>query len=508
MLERAKRKIRVREIIGRATTLANNFWNKLRTGDTVDTTAPDFAFWDQFRRGLKKGYRFSGLFAKPITEINASWVMGSGPQAELVDGPDEKAGEDDPKVYTNTILSRFLTRIRGLLLSTLVDLYGLGEQYIVVNPDGSISIPSPDTVDYEYHRVDYRVPVKATITNEIDGMTITDEYRLDGRTIRIKVSKEETLAELRAEGWQQVDRNVVQMEFANLIGRLPVVQWANDRSGNERRGRPIYEGLLRLFERYDSVLENGLDAAEVMGHPIPTIEGLEDIEDFIERNGKSTGEQYQDGEGNVVQRVRIVFDRFATMLIGKGGVFRFVSPPVGFTKDLKDMAKWLFLLILDYTRIPEVIWGNEMSAGRSSSSESMKTFYSHIDGRRLAVEGEGADDILMMDAHGGLLEVIDIWLRYRQLIDRRVVVAPVKINWPSLNESSDEWNLKWGEAMHNRGLITDEEFVRQSGRIDDPDGEVTKAKDQTETNRDPMDKAVDDAFDKDDEEVPDGEAAA
>lgn len=508
---------RIKEIIGRISFQTQNFWQNLRTlsgFSTIDETVPDYEFWDKLRRGQAQGYRIAGLFAKPIAEINASWVIGAGVSAELVEGPDEDAAEGDPLLYTNTVIKRFMHRMRRTFLTLLIDLYGLADQYVIVNADGSISIPSPETVNAEYARLDYRKLERVTITTRLDRLVLTDEYRADGRTVKIKTADLTLFTELLAQGWQSSNEpDTVFLEFENLIERLPVVHFANDRGTNETHGRVIYEGLLPLLFRYDGSINKGLDAADLMSNPIPVFEGLEDVDEFLELNAEPTDEMYTDELGEERSRVRIMFDRLATIILGKGGKFSFAGPQSGFTNDLKAMGKWMFLLILDYTRIPEAIWGNELSSARASAQEQLKTFYMHINGRRLALEGDGADDLIEAQAEGGILEVLDIWLRTRRLLDRKIVVAPVRAIWPELGETNDEMNLKWADSMHDKGVIRDRTHVAISGRIDDPDDEVERAREEgdekaKQNEQSQIDKAVDDAFaagDETDELEPDAE---
>ena len=479
----------VREIIGRVARATNYLWSTFATLTTTDKTVPDYPYWDKFRRGQTGGGKLAGLFAKPAAEIKADWIMGDGFQAKLAV---EETG--DSVDYTNGLLSRFTARVKGLMLSVVYDQKSLGDQYVVVNADGSLSVPSPETVKLEHDPLDYRQVTKATIRTKIDKGEVSDEYTLTERVLTVKSTDAAFLATLTADGWESASKDTVRRTFENLTGRLPVIHFPNDRSANETHGRPMYEGLLHLFERYDGALEKALDGAELMSNPIPVFEGLEDIQETIENNSEPTDETYTDQDGNTRSRVRITFDRFATILLGKGGKFQFASPARGFTDDIKSMLKLLFLLILEHVRIPEVVWGGELGQARASASEQMKTFYMHIAGQRLALEGMAGDAVLGVEAQGGLHELLDVWLRTRALVDRRVVVAPLRIKWPALGESDDELNLKWADSMHNRGTITDETFVQMSGRVEDPDAEVAAARKAGADKQDAFDSAVDDAL--------------
>lgn len=453
---------RVREIIGRTTMVASAFWTRLRGVSSVDSTITDYVFWDNFRRAKAKGFEMAGLFAQPIIEILAGWVIGAGFEAMLDEVP---ASEDDPVHYTNDLIGRFLGRVRSLLLMVVIDLYGLGDQYIIVNADGTLSIPSPETVDLETDMLDYRTPVSYTITTVLDKATVTDQYRLDGRTITIK--------------WQDVSKDNESFEFNNLIGRIPVVHFANDRGSNEKHGRPIYERLYHIYSRYDSLIEKMVDGAQLMGNPIPTFEGMEDVDETIDMNSEPV-EDWQDTDGSIRGRIRIAFDKMSAIFVGKGGSFKFSAPQVGFTQDMRNTLKSLFLLILETTRIPEVVWGVELSSSRASAGEQMKTFYAYIDGRRIALEGKGADDVLTYDAQGGLYALIDIWLRTKALTDRRVQVGAVSIRWPDLSEMDMQLTLNWAKMLHDKGAITDETLVRLSGQVEDPKAEVEAARAEVE----------------------------
>lgn len=486
----AGRKEVIREIVGRVAS--SNLWT-MRATASIDTTRTDYGYWDRFRRSMVQGAKLAALFAKPAAEIKADWIMGDGYQVELA--TDAKL-KDDPNIqYTNQLLTALTARYKATMLQMVNDEKGLGDQYIVINADGSFSIPSPDTVKYEYDEMDYRQPKRATITTKTAKFTATDEYRLDGRTLTIETSDKTLAADLMADGYESVGSNKYQKTFENLIGRLPVVHFANDRSANETHGRPMYEALLHLFGRYDAELEKALDAAEIMSNPIPVFT-LEDTDASEDANANPDPEQWTDTNGTTRTRTQIEFDRFATIFLrvlddGTKEGFDLVSPDSGYTSDIKAMLKVLFLLILEHLRIPEVVWGGELGQARASASEQMKTFYMHIAGERLRLEGAGADELLGMSAQGGIHEVMDIWLKMRALYDRRVVVAPVRITWSALGEADDEMNLNWAKQMKADGVITDETYVGMSGRVEDAAAEVEAAKKQMGEKQDGFDAAVD-----------------
>lgn len=463
---------RTREIIGRVST--NPMWRNYSAAKSVDATRPDYAFYDKLWRGKLKGYELGGLFARPICEITASWVMGDKVGISL------QADEQTPATeYTDMVLDRLMASMRSMLQELAVNLYGLGDQYVIVNADGSFSLPSPDTVTVEYDPLDYRKAVKYTITTTFEQATITDEYTAEMRIVSIK--------------WVKGSK-VEKFEYPNLIGRIPIVHFANDRGVNEQYGRPIYESMLHLFHRYNTLIEKSLDGVELMGNPIPTFEGMKDPQATFEANSTATDETWTDSDGSTQTRRRIDFDNLPALFIGEGGSFKFASPNNGFTSDVRDMLKLLFLLVLDFTRIPEVIWGNELSSARASAQEQMKTFYQHIQSKRNAIEGRAADTILMTSATGGLHELIDIWLRYRALTDRQIVVAPVRFAWSDLSQQDEALRLQWTQWAHGTKLVTDETALRLSQLVDNPALEVEQAAEEAQAAVDQYDAAIDAAL--------------
>jgi hypothetical protein len=323
------KRTRVKEIIGRAVSVVVSWGSAAKS---LDMTVPNYEFWDKLRRGKQKGFEFGALFAMPITQIVRDAVLGDGVKAQLSDSPDDADNLNDPRVYTNQLLDRFTSRSHALLMQVVEDDYGLGDQYIIVNMDGSLSVPSPDTVKAEYDEFDYRKLVKVTVTTKLTNITITDVYTAEQRAITIKDTKGETT-----------------QFYDNLIGIIPVVHFANDRSGNETNGRPIYEALYHLMSKYDDLLRKAIDGAETMSNPFPIIEGAEDMEKIIEQNATDEGETYQDNEGNTKSRVRLALDRMTMMLLGKGASFKFASPQQGFTTDIRNMLKEVFLQLHSIT---------------------------------------------------------------------------------------------------------------------------------------------------------------
>jgi len=483
-------------------------WNA-RVFLNVDTSWKDYIFWDALRRGTAQGYEISGpAFCLPAAQTIASYCFGRGLNASLVasavgprltalneaarpmteangkptqakrnalKGPTNSNGSTlaiMPKAkpspgatnniaWTNLQIKHMLERNQAFLLSTVVDEFCLGNQYIICNPDCTFSVASPETVTVDYSASDYRRVERVIIRTKMINARTEDVYTAEKRVLTVKYY----------DGRPDDVR-----EYENLIGRIPIVHWANDRSANEIYGRPIYEAALPVMARYDDLLKNMLEGTELLATPIPLFYGLDSPE--ATKRDNSTAIQYQDAEGNTQTEYKFHIDRQTAMFLGKGADGKMLAPQVGFTKDSLDALRQLFLLMLNETHIPEFIWGGAIASSKASTESQMPPFIQYIQFRRLMLEGQGADPALGIDARGGLLELIDIWLRMYKLLNPNIVVGPVQIEWPEIDMFGDQWKYMWGTFLSSTNKITDETTLKLSGYIADPAGEVMKASGQ------------------------------
>lgn len=445
---------------------------------TVDYTIPDYEFYDLLRRGKAAGYRLGGLFAKRIERIIAAWVLGDGLTIELYEG-DEAAVDEERRAYTNKQLMEFVNslldaghdndedglsptadnddRSDSALQGVYRDALGLGDMYVIVNADGSLSMPSPDTVEVRRDDLDYRKIMAYVVTTKLAKYVITDEYRADGRTVTV------------SEG----NRVVAVEEYQNLIGRIPVIHIAHARGINETNGHPIHEDLLELYDRYDDILYKQLDGAGLLGNPLLAFEGMEDITAVMNANEPATNDTYTDKDGNTATRQQLNIDKNAVLLIGKGGSAKFVAPPVGFTEDTKTALKSLFLLLLDHTGIPESVWGAEMGSARATTDTQQDQFVKEVQSWQ-------------KDAGGWIVKLCKIWLQTRALTDPRLAVGRLTIEWPPLVQEDRELRLKYVELGRRESLLTDETTLGLLELVDDPAGEVEQAQSEADARREQM----------------------
>lgn len=450
----------VSELIGRTgVNVFQPMWSRYGTTRTQDSTRADYRFWDKLRRGFADGFKFGGLYCQPLVQTLASFVLAKGWTVSLEDKP---GIPEERRTYTNDLLARWGRRIHAQLLTICEDTYALGDQFVVVNADGSLFVPSPDTVQPLYDRYNARNAIQYTITSLLENATITDIYTASHRILKIK--------EFGKGGKEQV------YTYTNLIGRLPVVHFANDRSANEQYGRPIYEGLYHLFERWDILFEKTIDGVELHGNPLPVFENLEDIAATIEANATAQAENGYDAFGNPENRTLLQYDRLGAIMLGKGGRATMLSPNVGFTSDIRTVLREMFLMVANYTRMPEGMWAGATEKG--DIEDKILPFIKFIESRRSQFDGEGADDVLGNDANGGLLELADIWLRTRRLTDPKVIVAPVRSQYAHLRLEDEQITLQKAIWSHSIGAIGRADALSTLNLVADPVQAVQRATEQ------------------------------
>lgn len=448
---------RVSEIISRTGINSQlNIYRSRSSVTSVDVTEPDYAFFDLLRRGKQPGYKLGALFAKRIEHIFAVWILGRGVSVELVDSGDD-ADSNDPRNVTDGLIKDFLDAEHARLMTVKEDALGLGVQYIFVNPDGTLSIPSPDTVTTERDPRDYNTILSRTIlTKYPDGVSIEDKYTATERTVTTKRGAELESTET----------------YSVLIGRIPCVQIDHGMSGNEIYGHSIHEDLLKLYDQYDDVIHKQLDGVKLLGNPMLTISGLEDLSAVIDANKPAENSTYFDRDGNEVTRTELNIDVNSLLLIGKGGQAAFVAPPVGFTADTQQALKTLFLLLLDRTGIPEFIWGNELSGSHATADVQLNQWAHDIEGQQKADER-------------WLLDLCEIWLATAALTEPNIIVDALKAEWPPVLDENQEMRLKTLEYASAQNLLSSKTKLQLTGLpVDDAGKEIDEAESEAKANAD------------------------
>jgi len=316
-------------------------------------------------------------------------------------------------------------------------------------------------VEVERDPLDYRRVTAVTITVKTGKATIADRYEATTRIVTITTTSKDGRT------------NTETQQFPNLFGRIPVVHFAHGRSANETNGHPIHEELMPLYDEYDAVIYKTIDGAKLLGNPLLTFQGLEDLNAVIDANKPAEYDTYLDKDGNEVTHTQLNVDENSILLLGKGGSAQFTAPPVGFSKDTRDTLKTLFLLLLDHTGIPEFIWGNEISSGRSSSEVQLTQWVRDIEARQKMVSGP-------------ILKLCMLWLQAQAFTDPKIVVDKLTADWPALIEEDEDQELKRIELAKREGLLTDETALSLLRLVDDPKKEVEAARKEADERREEM----------------------
>lgn len=443
------------EMVGRTSTSFRSLWSRYGASRSIDSTRTDYRFWDEFRRGFAEGFRFGGLFAQPLVQAVASFVLAPGYTVTLEEMQDS---DDTRRTYTNDMLMRWMRRSHALLIAVCEDMYALGDQFVVVNHDGSLTVTSPETVDVTFDAFNARQPVQYVITTLLEKAVVTDTYTPTHRVLKVK---------------ENGKANSEVYTYENLIGRIPIVHFANDRSANEQFGRPIYEALYHLFERWDVLFEKTIDGVELHGNPIPVFENLKSIEQAIEANKTSQDETTYDPYGGTETRTVINFDRLGAVLLPEGGRVNMLAPNIGFTNDIRTVLREMFLMIANFTRMPEGMWAGATEKG--DIEDKILPFIKFIESKRAQFDGEGADDLLNIPARGGLLELADVWLRTRRLVDPKIVIAPTRTQYAHLRIEDEQISLQKVIFSRSSGMLNREDSLAALNLVADPMRAVQRA---------------------------------
>jgi hypothetical protein len=469
----ARRKTNTKEVIGRTDLLALVDLIVPQFQFSWDTTKPNYAWWDKFRRGMLPGYEIASRLVSPISKIRSVWALGDGLEFRL------RATMNFERItYTNDQLKEWAASIRSMLSTLLRDLDELGDQYCIVNLDGSISIPSPDTVYVRRDPLDYRRVTAISVFTKLNDVEVKDTYTATKRTIDIK----NTTTEAIDTRYGKISEGGIRtLEFDNPLGVIPVTSFHGRRSANETNGRVVYADDILLLSRYDDLANKGMDAAALMGTPIPVWSGVTDVDEEKESLETETGTY--DVEGNA--ETAINFDVNAGVITT--GNFDFKSPGIGFTKDIRDILKLLFLLILEEHQIPETVWGGELGQARATSVEQMKTFYAMIEGFRTDLEGIYDPDKGRVE---GLMGLANVWLRTKALTDKRLVVDALTAAWPALAQTDEKLMFEKVKYLGDTGRLSDVTVVEILDVVEDAKGELEKARAEAEEKADAFDAAM------------------
>lgn len=364
-----------------------------------DWARSDYRWYRDLYYCRVRGAELSGLFVKPIVGKIAAWTLGMGVGWKL----DSETAQQALTDWWTAHHAEIMRAMRGSLKQ--------GDAFLVINPDLSLTLLPPDTVDPivaedDYGRIiGWRVTQVLAHPETTARMTLVDEYYADRRTQTTTI-----------DGREQSART-----YPNLLGRLTIVHIANAMDEGDSFGHPEAEALVELLLRYNTVLEAAIDGNERQGRPTPVLsfETVADLNKFWEDYGTRETQTLPDGTTEQVTTIGVDLTQILTV---SGAQFQYASPG-SFTQDTEKLLGLLFYLLLEHAEIPEFVFGNAIASSMASATTQMPIWEKYIDGRR-------------QDAGSWLTEIAEIVLGLLSLTTPGVNASVPSIQWNKLTQDN------------------------------------------------------------------------
>jgi hypothetical protein len=420
----------IRELLGRTQRSWWQFATWWRQVMTRDTSRRDYAFWDRARMCRARGLELSGLFLKPLASKTAAWVQGTVPRWQVDNGRSQEA------------LRGWWGQHHAAIVRGYEDSVGLGDAFLVVNPDLSVTVLPPDVVTPIVDEDDY---------SSIIGWTVREVHpHPEHPTNRMAIEDRYTEEERVRTVWR--DGVLLRTErYSNLIGRVPVVHVPNNPGVNSVFGEPEAVALLPVLQEYGEILAKALTGNKHQSLPTPVaqFQTVQDMADFWEKAEEiglieTTTVTHPDGTTETYNTVNFDSEKFLTIA---GGTFDYKYPG-SFAKDTETLLGLLFYLILQHTEIPEFAWGNAIASSKASAESQLTPFVKWIEKKRAACTG-------------WMLELARVVLAYTSVMERGVTAdADISIGWEPLTDADGALTLNTLKWLLVEGLIDEETAVR------------------------------------------------
>ncbi len=398
---------------------------------TVDWTRTDYAFWDSARRGKAKGYELSGLFLKPLGSKISAWVMNNSPEPRI---------EDDE--YTQEELVNWITENHPDILRAFEESLQLGDVYLLINGDESITVLPPNIVkplvaDDNYSKViGYTVTeVYMHPTNRFKSQTIIDSYT-PGQRVRKIYSESGGL--------------VSTTTYMNGLDEVPIVHIANNRGVDEKYGHPEGEPLLTALVKYNDLFFAGAAGNLKQGRPTPVIDKmgtLQQVQKFWEQFGEQKTQVQPDGTTKTYWVLPLDTDNVITL--GGEAEFNWKAPGSS-SGDTATFLGLLFYLILQHSEIPEYIWGNAIQGSKASADSQFEPFLKWLEKKRVYCKS-------------WLTPTVRIVAKIKALYDRRIKWvgdSVVRWYWPAITSEDSALITAAAQYAHQNTLVSDVEALR------------------------------------------------
>lgn len=451
-----------------------------------DVGTTDYEFWRKAKLGQAQGMEMSGLLLKPLGSKITSGVLGKAPTFTL----ENQVAQDD--------LAKWWRKNHARIMQAYQDAEDEGDAFIVINPDLSIEVVPPEAVTALVDDNDYSKVIGWTIQQEYpkpdnlnSTMQIRDEYTAKERKRTITV------------GYTPKESKT----YRNVIGKVPIVHIACNKTSRERFGRPIGEALKMLLYRYNEVLEAGLVGNLRQGRPTPTFEEIGTTPDEKEAFENAYIQRVTDPKTGE-ETAQIQFDSDQVVYLFGNAKFSYKSPQP-FAGDSEKLLGLLYYLYLEHEEFPEFVLGNAIQSSNASADAQMPIWEKFIQKKQGLAET-------------WILELCQIVLAYIGAVDIMARnESDIEIEWQPITEENAQTTLDAIKLGREEGIITRETAASKLPlNIKDPQAEVKAAQAEAEADqaKDPqnaIDRAMLDALnqpppeeDQDETEDEDVEAVA
>lgn len=423
-----------------------NFTRRLRftySQPTNDYSRPDYEFWRRVHAGQAVGLELAGLMLKPLVSKVAAWALGRPPTWKCDDAESQAA------------LVEWWTERHPQILSAYRSSLKQGDAFIVVNPDISLTIVAPGTVDPIVDDSDYSLLIGWRVTQvlchpeTLERQIVQDEYYADRRVHMVSVNG-------------SAPQTTV---YPNLLGMLTIVHITNQVGEGEIFGHPESEATIRLLQRYGEVFDAAIEGNVLQGRPTPVInfDSGTDLNQFWQTYGVMDTRTLPDGSKESRARLDVSVDQLLTMT---NGTFEYKSPG-NFTADVVALLELMFYIFLEHSEIPEFVMGNAIASSKASTETQMPVFEKFIEGK----QGE---------TRTWLIELATIALGFLSLTTPGVVAEVPELSWRKISQDG-RLTLATVEWAYSVGLLDDLTAVRLAPvEVDDIEEVLARAKQQFE----------------------------
>lgn len=461
----------IKEIFGRVEEyavngyrlIANSIYGRFDTSE--DTTKTNYnltkAIWFATEyKGEGKKMKIGAIFGKPIVKTAVSFALGD---AYKVGFPD---GFEDTEYEANRFLKDNHDNIFDWVKFGMRD----GDGYIRVWKNGYLEILPAETVTkvvdplninkilgYNITTTDVdEVSNKKTIY--VEELRAVSPYRkIFKYDDKIQLGKGEELTEYTEE------------DTTGKTLPIPIVGFHNEKEPKQRYGVSVFQNLYNLFTDYTKIYENGIKNFCYNCNGIPVLEGIEDVDAFVEANTTTdpdTGEK----KANWNPENFIIGGKGLNAKILQG------NPLAG------EGEVWLgitFYLICQGSQTPEFVFGTAVSSSKASVSEQMPVVV------RKAKENQ-------TQISKPMRELVDLYLyMLKTYIDTSMKIPEdYQLTPPTIVEDDQTLNLKIIETLSKEGVISDKTKLALAGIddiIDDYDEEIAQAKEDEQARNASLD---------------------